>query len=660
MTTEDLLHQAAACHRAGRFADAERGYRQVLATQPDHPEALQLLGLLAHQAGHAADAVALLERATAVAPNHAGAWNNLGTVRHDDGDLLAAAECYRRAIAARPDYAAAHLNLGESFKDLGDVTAALNCYRESLRHDPNLREARSNYLMTLNYDPAVSQSFIVNESRRWGPIPGADAPFVGHVNRRDPERKLVIGYVSPDIRKHAVARFLEPVLAAHDRDRFEVHLFAEVPKYDAVSERFASLTHGCHRTVLQSAAEVADGVRRLGVDLLIDLAGHTRHNRLDVFAHRPAPVQLTWLGFPNTTGVPEIDYRVCDAVCDPPDLADQATERLLRLPGSVACFAPPANAPDVAPPPCLTRGHLTLGSHHPLIKLNDAVFRLWQRLMAAVPDCRLVMLRSQFTPTVVARYRDRFTELGFDLSRVEFVRPSIDEGDYLDRFRDVDLLLDCFPFTGHTMTCEAMWMGVPVLTRRGDRPAGRLSASVLTAVGLPELIAESDAEYVGIARRLAGEFGRLAEWRSTMRERMRQTVCDGPAFTRGLEAVYRQVWREWCGSRVEVGEPIGDANEQGIALAKAGRFAEAAGAFAEALRRDPTRSAAALNWGMALERTGRIADAERAYERAVRLAPGDAAAHARLAELLQRTGRANEAAVSRGHAERFRGKRSNG
>ena len=543
------LHQAFELDRLGQWSEAERLYRQVLQADPRQPEAWHRLGLLAERAGQLPAAIDCLRQAIALQPGNATLYNSLGTLYEDHIQHDQAIEAFQNAIRLDPRYAVPHSNLGEVYKAVGDVSRAIASYRAALAIDPCFFTCRSNLLMVLNYDPHTSPREIFQEHCHWGALKRMFAPpaRTGHGNSRDPDRPLRIGYLSPDFRKHAVARFFEPILRHHDRREFSIHLYAEIPKIDTVSERFRALAQGWHRTGLVPTDQVVDLIVRDGIDILVDLAGHTAHNRLDVFLHRPAPVQVTYLGYSNTTGLDSIDYRISDAVLDPVEEALPMTEQVLRLPGSFACFEPPAEAPPVSSLPMQSRGYLTFGSHHPLIKLNDEVLKLWLRVLRAIPTARLLFFRNQFQEPVARQFRERLAALGYPLERIDIQCPTSDEASYLRLFDETDVILDTFPFNSHTMTCESLWMGVPIVTLRGDRPTARLSTSVLRQLELPELCASTPDEFVTACQRLATHPAALANLRQTLRDRMRTRLCDGAAFTRNLEGLYRAMWRRWCG-----------------------------------------------------------------------------------------------------------------
>ena len=367
----------------------------------------------------------------------------------------------------------------------------------------------------------------------------------------DPDRPLVIGYLSPDFREHAVARFFEPLLAAHDRRRHRILLYSECPIVDAVGTRLRGYGDTWQIVRGQSAETVAKQVQADSVDILIDLAGHTRDNRLDVLAYKPAPVQCTFLGYPYPTGLPRVDYRITDPILDPLDAPARTGfgESLLRLPAGVCCFRMPDAMPPVRPLPLATSGRLTFGCHHPLTKLNKPLLTLWARIAEAVPNARFLAIRSNWDPASIREARALMASAGLTPDRVEIRKTTIAPSEYLEGFHEMDVVLDAVPFNGHTMTCEALAMGVPVLTLRGDRPAGRLAASVLTAIGLTEFIAESADDYVAKAIALPDQAAHLAAVRLALRDRVGAVLGDGARYARALESQLRDAWRSWCRSR---------------------------------------------------------------------------------------------------------------
>jgi protein O-GlcNAc transferase len=380
----------------------------------------------------------------------------------------------------------------------------------------------------------------------WAQCHAAGLPVPVHTNDRDPERRLRVGYVSPDFYRHAAAHFLEPILRHHDPRQVEVFCYAEVAAPDAVTARFQSYAHAWRWTFGQSDAELIRQIQADGIDILVDAAGHSAHNRLLVFAHQPAPIQITGIGYPNTTGLSSIDYRLTDALTDPPGEPVRHSEELLRLPLAF-CYATPDIAPEVTPLPALTRGYVTFGSLHNLAKLNGAVLDLWAALLEELPSARLVIFRHLLQGQVREQLFQELTRRGIRPERFDLWHALEPGRTFLDVYAGIDVALDAFPWNSHTTACEALWMGVPVVTLYGNRYAGRMAADVLTAVGLPELVAQTPRGYVSIAAELAGDLDHLAQLRGSLRQRMAASpLCDGPTFTRSVEEAYRSVWRRWC------------------------------------------------------------------------------------------------------------------
>jgi protein O-GlcNAc transferase len=567
--------------RASDYAAAERLYREVLAEGPADADVLHGLGITCWLQGHAEDAIAAVRAAIALRPAFVEAMNNLGAMLVAEGQVAEAVNAFHGAIAHRPSWTAPLVNLGNAYHNDNRFDEALEAYRraialepgngdvhhliasalgrhgqregarahlvESLRLDPQNAAVHSSLLFLTAYDPDLGPAVLLNEHQWWDRLHGqgmlATAP---HSNTRAPERKLRIGYVSPDFRAHAVSRFMAPIYDAHDRERFEVWSYAELRARDALTERFAARSDGWRETAGLDDAAVADLIRADRIDVLVDLGGHTSGQRLSVFTRRPAPVQASYLGYPHTTGLASIQYRLTDEVLDPPRDETFSTEELVRLAGPWCCWEPVA-APDVVPPPCLANGFVTFGSLHNLLKLNDGVFDLWADVLRAVPRSRLRLVRDTLNVMAREHVRAKLGERGVSADRLDLHTAPTDGVGHLAEYESIDVSLDTLPWSGGTTTCESLWMGVPMLTLRGPRPSGRLSASLLGAVGLGELVAETPAHYVARAARLATDAVGLARMRAELRDRVRRSpLCDGAAFTGRLEAAYRDLWRRWC------------------------------------------------------------------------------------------------------------------
>ena len=465
------------------------------------------------------------------------------------GEAITACEA---AVRLKPGYADAHSNLGIALANQGRLADATAAFQRALTLDPEQGESFFNLLYLGNYDPDMSPAALAELHRAFGRRRESVAPL-RHDNDRDPGRKLRVGYVSPDFRQHSVAYFAEPLLAAHDPAAVEVTCYAAVKKRDEVTERLQSRA-GAWRNILgMTDAAAADCIRADRIDILIDLAGNTAGNRLGIFARKPAPVQATYIGYPNTTGLTRVDYRLTDAQADPPAEDDGLyTEQLYRLPRCFLAYRPPPEAPPVAARPSLTAGRVTFGSFNALTKINARTVATWAAILHALPNARLILKNASLVdPATQARYRELFASHGIAAARVELVAYVPDKRGHLGLYHRIDIALDTFPYNGTTTTCEALWMGVPVVTWRGDRHAGRVGASLLAAVGLDELVAPSVEGYVALAQELAGQPERLAAMSGALRGRLAASpLLDAAGLARAVEAAYREMWRRWC-----AGEP---------------------------------------------------------------------------------------------------------
>ena len=406
---------------------------------------------------------------------------------------------------------------------------------------------------TLNYTDTLTPDSLFAEHARLGAQLEAMSPS-GDMSIRHGDRgqRLRIGYVSPDFRKHSVAYFLEPLLRAHNKNSVEVFCYAEVLRPDVVTDRFKSLADGWLFTVGMSAENLTRRIREDGINILVDLAGHTAKNRLSVFTCKSAPVQVTWLGYPNTTGLRSIDYRLVDAVTDPHGEADAlAVETLVRLPDGFLCYDPPDEAPKPTPPPCANGAAITFGSFNNPAKLSAMTLDAWAAILGQLPNARLLLKGKPFADQVTRElFLDRFAQRGVATKRIELMAWVPNTTSHLAAYQEVDISLDPFPYNGTTTTCEALWMGVPVVALSGNRHASRVGASLLRRLNLDELIARDAGEYVQIAVNLADQRDRLADLRRRLRPRMTASpLCDAPAFARHMEAVYRRMWEIWCAGR---------------------------------------------------------------------------------------------------------------
>ena len=353
---------------------------------------------------------------------------------------------------------------------------------------------------------------------------------------------------SPDFCTHSVAFFIDPILAHHDRRHIEVTCYADVAVPDTTTTRLRTLADSWRNTCRLTDAQVAEMVRADGIDILVDLAGHTADNRLLVFARKPAPVQVTYLGYPNTTGLQTVDYRLTDAWADAEELPNGYTEELVRLPHGFLRYAPPKEAPPVGRLPARETDYVTFGSFNNLPKVNPGVVARWSEILLAVPNSRLLLKTKSFNDEATQeRYFGLFAQNGVGREHLDFIGHTPSSREHLALYNQVDIGLDPFPYNGTTTTCEALWMGVPVITLAGEVHAGRVGVSLLSSVGLTELIADTADQYISLAVELAGNVNRLSSLRANLRGRVAASpLCDGQTFTHALEAAYRSMWRRWC------------------------------------------------------------------------------------------------------------------
>lgn len=582
-SVDQVFAEALAQHQAGRLAAAEQGYRAILRQYPDHADSLHLLGVIGLQMGHAQQALGLIEHAVQLRPDGAiyrsnlgqvlerlgrfdeaehayraaieadpgcaEAFNNLGRLLQSKDHLREAESCFRNAIDLSPAYAEPHTNIGNLLKDRGDLDGAIAAFRRGIELRPDLSMLHSNLLLTLHYHADYSPADLAREHRRWAErhvVPLTwDRP--AHRNDPDPERRLRIGYVSPDFREHAVARFMLPLLENHDRQQVEIFAYADVATPDSTTARIREQCDHWRETQALSDAQIAASVRDDEIDILVDLAAHSGHNRLLTFARKPAPVQTTYLAYCSTTGVNAIDYRLTDRFLDPPT-DDEAcyVERSVRLPHCYWCYAAPVSSEN-EPSSDRLPGPPTFGCLNNFAKVTDATLSLWTRLLHRAPDARLlVYARTEWHRD---RLREALRQADLPVSRLEFVGwQPLDE--YLETYRQIDVALDPFPYTGGTTSCDALWMGVPVVTLAGRTAVSRAGSSLLSNLGLEHLVARSEDEYIDLAAGLIDQPEDLAALRGGLRARLEASpIMDAPLFARDIEAAFRQMWRTWCGGR---------------------------------------------------------------------------------------------------------------
>jgi predicted O-linked N-acetylglucosamine transferase (SPINDLY family) len=540
-----------ALEEQGNTGEAVACYRRAIGLSPDFVAAHTNLGNVLGGQGQADDAAASYRRALACDPRAAATYNNLGSLLQRRGEFDEALACYQQALTLSPDYAGAHNNLGTLLRDQGRLADAIACFRRALSLNPDYVMAHSNYLCALRCDPAATpqdlaeahvefdRRFAVPMWTAWQPPP----------NRRTLDRPLRLGLVSPAFGLGPVGSFLIRAVEQLDRARTEVYCYSDRTTEDRLTARFQAASTQWRPTATLSDAELATQIRADQIDVLIDLAGHAVGNRLLVFARKPAPVQITWIDSVGSAGVSAIDYLLADGRLIPRELQRYYPERVLRMPGSYVCYEPAGATPDVGPLPALARGWVTFGSFNQPAKIHRQVIAAWSEILRRVPGSRLVLKYRGFAgPLALEQYRAWFEAEGIAPARVELEGHSpVDE--YFGRYQQIDIALDPFPHNGGLTTCDALWMGVPVVTWPGETFASRQSLSHLTSIGLTETVARNVDQYVEIAAGLAGDLPRLAAIRAGLREQMqRSPLCDGRRFAEDLTAVLRGAWQRWADS----------------------------------------------------------------------------------------------------------------
>jgi predicted O-linked N-acetylglucosamine transferase (SPINDLY family) len=536
----------------GKLDDAVSCFRQVTSLMPDFFFAHYDLGVVLGEQGELDEAIASYNQALKVKPDNYMALYNLGCALRDQGRLEESISIYRKALKVKPDAFESLYDQGSALQVQGSLDEAISIYRKALKVKPEDIKAHNSFIFTLYYMSDITQEEIYHESLLWSERFAQIKPGK-HENDLRSDRRLRVGYVSPDFRMHSVFYFIEPVIKAHDREKVEVFCYAnvEIQDQDQATRHLQALAEHWISIIGKSDEEIVTRIKKDKIDILVDLAGFTNNNSLTVFARKPAPIQVTWLGCPNTTGLQTMDYRLTDAIADPLDGEDRFySEELIRLDHGFLCYNPFLSVPEVNPPPCIDHNHVTFGSFNNLTKVTPEVIRVWAGILHAVPDSQLLLKASQFADEqTMKRFKEMFASHDIAHERLVMLKRTPSNEEHLGLYSKVDIGLDTFPYNGTTTTCEALWMGVPVVTLVGERHAGRVGASILKRVGLENLVASNVDQYIELARSLAADRDRLQEMRLNMRDRMQKSnLMDSELFTNHLEEVYRGMWDKYCES----------------------------------------------------------------------------------------------------------------
>jgi predicted O-linked N-acetylglucosamine transferase (SPINDLY family) len=536
----------------GRPLEAEQTIRLALALKPDDADAYNNLGNLLRDQRRFDEAVASHRRALSLRPHSANIYNCLGNDLKDMGRPNEALQCYREAVAIAPEFAEYHTNLGNALMELARLDEAVASYVKALQLKPELDITHSNLIFTLDLVDGGKLADQQAERRRWYQQHGAKfaTQIRPHRNDPDPERKLRIGYVSADFKRHSAYHAFAPIIVHHDAAAFEVYCYSAVRREDAATARLKAAAEAWRSTVGESDDAVADQIRADGIDILVDLSGHSGGNRLLVFARKPAPIQVTAWGHATGTGIDTIDYFFTDAIAVLEQDRALFAEEVVNLPCAFF-YEPPDYLPQLTPLPAQHGQPLSYGCVNRLEKVTDRVIGLWGRILQAATDARLVVKDKNLGDAALReRLLDRLQRIGgIARERVLLAGPSM-HAEHLRFFSQIDIGLDPFPQGGGISTAEALWMGVPVVTLMGRTPPSRYTPSMLTQLGMTDWIAASDEDYVRIALEAGRDLPRLAKLRQELRERLRRSICGDPiAYTHAVEETYRSLWRRWCTQR---------------------------------------------------------------------------------------------------------------
>lgn len=581
---EAYSHLADALRVRGRLNEAASACAKAIEQKPASAEAHNNLGNILRDQGKLAEAIAAYSKAVELKPDVAGPHYNLGKALIDQGKQEEGIAAYSRAIALNADFVEAHYNLGNALAARGKLDEAVTAYSSAVRLEPDHADAHSNLasalknqglldealasydraialkpenapfgsnrVYTVHFHPGYGAPMLHQEHKRWNAQHAARlAPLKragGTSQATAPtERRLKIGYVSADLYAHGVGRFLLPILERRDRGGFEVFWYSNVRDSDPMTGQFKALVDNWQDIAGVTDEQAADLVRKDKIDILVDLAMHTPGNRMLLFARRPAPVQATYPAYCSTTGLETIDYRLTDPLLDPPGSGDEPySEKSIRLPETCWCYQP-ITTMEVGSLPALSSGQVTFGCLNDFAKVTAPALAAWGRVLRDTPQSRLLLHAPQGSPRQRALYE--LKREGVEPDRVTFVDQAAGR-DYFKLFQSIDIALDPFPFGGAMTTCDAIWMGVPVVTLAGKTAVGRAGASILSNVGLAGLVARAPERYVRVAAELAKDLTRLAKLRASLRTRVQKSpLMDAGRLTRNLESAYRQMWRESSG-----------------------------------------------------------------------------------------------------------------
>ena len=528
-----------------QFKNAEANYRQAIKFKPDYSEAHNNLGNALKELSRLEEAEKSYRQAIKLKYDYAEAYYNLGSLLQELSRFNEAEISYRKAISLKHDFASAYNNLGNTLKELGKLNEAEQSYKQALVIKPNLIQAHHNKNFCLNYSSLLSLDLVYQEhiqfEKYFGGLKVRTSLDLSFENT--PHDLLRIGYVSGDFKKHSVAYFFETLLEHHNLNSVEIFCYYNDHVIDNTTKRLMSLANQWRSIYRISDQDTVDLIKKDKIDILVDLSGHTAKNRLLVFSQKPAPIQVTWLGYPNTTGLSAIDYRFTDFIADPIGKADELhSEKLLRLPNNFLCYKGNETIVANVNLPKKNKQYITFGSFNNLLKVTPEVIKTWSKILHAVPESHLLLKDFRLEDNA-RHYKTLFRSEGITEDRIECHGRLPNMTDHLKLYNKIDIGLDPFPYNGTTTTCEALWMGVPVISLLGKNHAGRVGASILNSIGLNNFIAEDINNYIELAIKMANNENLLVKIRQNLRKRMQtSSLCDGANFAKDIEKAYQDMW----------------------------------------------------------------------------------------------------------------------
>ncbi|MCK4743149.1 MAG: tetratricopeptide repeat protein [Sulfuriflexus sp.] len=581
-----LMIMAEMKHEQRNYNEALNYYDNATKFHPNEEKTWNNKGLVLYDTRQTKEAIACFKQAIELNPKHLNSFLNLGIAEHSIGETSAAIKSFKHAIAVNPKYLSAYINLGIAEHDIGQSKEAEILLNKALKISPKngkilnelgriyLSRANhskameyfkqshqyssaqatskqvsiSNFLYTMNYDPQYSQKDIYEAHKKWGN--SFKKEIISNRSACN-NKKIRIGYISPDFRTHSVAYFIEPLLTQHNKNEFEIVCYANVSSPDEKTKELMAYADKSRDIHLVDSNELYKIISDDKIDILIDLAGHTSGNSLLAFSRKPAAIQITYLGYPNTTGLTSIDYRIVDKITDPIEQNDWHAEQLLFMPDCFICYKPPTDAPNIKTLPSAENKTITFGCFNSIIKFTPAVVRTFSDILKSVSNSKLVLKGKSLNDNDIRQpLLSLFNEQGIDESRLQLLAQTSSNTEHLELYNTIDIALDTFPYNGTTTTAEALYMSTPVISSMGDRHASRVSASLLTAIGHSELIAESEKDYVKLATELANDALRLENYNENLRaDMLKSPLCDAPTFTKNLENIYKDVWTDYCSKK---------------------------------------------------------------------------------------------------------------